>query len=113
MRKTKRYHKRKNKRTRSRISKKVTKRITRKMKGGTLTPFSDIADAFSSIKYNIGNAIGIGMADPVKVAPEVKGGDNPLPYKQMGADEDINNYTNSVLASTQTSSSNLPSIRAS
>jgi hypothetical protein len=92
MRKSKRYQKKK----KSRRSRKV--RRSRRMKGGTNTPFSDLADAFSSIKYNIGNAVGVGMVDPVKVPPQVKGGDNPLPYKQLGSASDVTPYTNEVTA---------------
>jgi hypothetical protein len=102
MRKSKKiYRKRKTRRnTRVRISKRITKKMTKKMKGGSLLPFSGIADAFSSIKYNIGNAIGVAMVDPIEVPPDVKGGDNPLPYKQPGPAVNINNYTNQTLAST-------------
>ena len=81
-----------------------SKRLTKRMKGGSLVPFSGIADAFNSIKYNIGNAIGIGMVDPIEVLPDIKGGDNPLPYKQLGPAVNINNYTNHPLASTLPSS---------
>ncbi len=92
MRKTKRINQKKRKTRRNR------KRSTRKMKGGTLLPFSDLADAFSSIKYNIGNVVDAGMVNPIDVPPSVKGGDNPLPYKQMGTV--VSNYT-----TTQTSPS--------
>ncbi len=83
MRKTKRYQK-KGHRTRRK-----TKRHTRRrMKGGTVSPFgSDFSVAFDTLKYGVNKAVGIGMGTPVEVPPGVKGGDNPLPYKQLGPAE--------------------------
>lgn len=91
MRRTKHYRKQKGRRTRRNIRTKVNKRIhrkTRKMKGG----FASLKDAYNTLKYDFSKAIDIGMGNPSEVAPAVKGGDNPLPFKQLGAADDINSY---------------------
>ena len=88
MRRTKHYKKQKGKKSRY-IRTKKNKKVSRKMKGGF---GSDLKDAFRTLKYDFSNAIGVGMVNTSEVAPAVKGGDNPLPFKQLGPGTDINSY---------------------
>jgi hypothetical protein len=85
MRKTKHLKTRKTKKSRN-IRRHTRKNKTgKKMKGGTTSPFgADLADAFSSLKYQMNQAVGVATVPPVEVPPNIQGGDNPLPFQQLG-----------------------------
>jgi hypothetical protein len=112
MPRTKHYKKRKSRRTirniRTKRNNKKISRKNRKMKGGGLPFVSEISDMYNTVKYNISNAVNISMVNPTDVAPDVKGGDNPLPYKQLGAADDINSYN--IAATSTTASISSPAV---
>ncbi len=87
MRKSKRYQKKKSRRSRRR------NKTTKRMKGGGVLGFSDIGDAFKSIGSGLTAMTNTVLVNPEPVPPNVKGGDNPLPYIQPGPAVDINNST--------------------
>jgi hypothetical protein len=110
MRRTKQYKNRKDRKTRRNRTKKNNKkniRKSRKMKGGGIPFGTELSNAFDTLKFGVTSAIDTGMAIPGKVAPDIKGGDNPLPFKQLGAADDINSYN---ISQTTQSSQSSPSI---